>query len=156
MKFGRLLRNTSETLPETRQLFTQYKGLKKQLRRISLHLQQGNAQAGQAQERDFAQGVQKVVQQLNDAFLEREEELVMKLEELERECEELVDRGRYQEAVRKLTDFHGETLLFMYWSMLAYMSAVKILKKHQKKTGHVLLGLRREDLTGQPICSTEV
>lgn len=102
------------------------------------------------------QGVQKVIRQLNESFLEREEELVMKLEELETECRDLVDRGRYQEAIRKLTDFHGETLLFMYWSMLAHTSSVKILKKHHKKTGHVLVGLRREDLTAQPICSTEV
>lgn len=156
MKFGRLLRNTSETLPEMRELFDKYKGLKKRLRRFSVCKQQSNLSGAEEEERSFVEGLHGVIGELNEAFLEREEELVMRLEELETESRDLRDPDAFQGVITKLADFHGEALLFMSWSMLAYTAAVKILKKHEKKSGHRVPGLEREDLNSLPICSTEI
>ncbi|GMH32421.1 hypothetical protein BSKO_00255 [Bryopsis sp. KO-2023] len=156
MKFCQMLRTTSESLPETHLLFTLYKGMKKQLRRLQAHTREGNMQAEHQQEMSFVQALLASLRQFNDTFLEREELLVMNFEELESESRGVGDVDVCQELIRKLTDFHGEILLFMHWSMLAYTSLLKILKKHHKKTGHVVPGLERDYLASQPICSTEI
>lgn len=156
MKFCRMLRTTSESLPETHLLFTLYKGMKKQLRRLQAHTREGNLQAEHQQEVSFIEALMASLRQFNDTFLEREEQLVMNFEELESASHGVGDVDVCQELIRQLTDFHGEILLFMHWSMLAYTSVLKILKKHHKKTGHVVPGLERDYLASQPICSTEI
>lgn len=156
MKFCRLLRTTSETLPEAGLLFTHYKRMKKHLRFLTRLDRQENADAWREQENIFGEALKMCLFQINDAFLEKEEELVMKLEVLESQSQEVQDPHTMQQVIRKLIDYHGETLLFMYWSMLAYTSALKIAKKHLKKTGLAVQGFRVETLSSQPICSTEV
>jgi len=53
-------------------------------------------------------------------------------------------------------DFHGEMLLLVHWSILAYTGLVKILKKHHKRTGLLVRAPHLDNLAGQPFCSTEV
>ena len=53
-------------------------------------------------------------------------------------------------------NLHGETLLMMHWSMLAYTGLVKIMKKYNKRTGKLLHAPGMSGLLSQPFCCTEV
>ena len=53
-------------------------------------------------------------------------------------------------------DFHGEMLLLVHWSILAYTGLVKILKKHHKRTGLLVRAPHLDNLLSQPFCSVEV
>jgi hypothetical protein len=57
---------------------------------------------------------------------------------------------------RRFVDFHGEMLLLVHWSILAYTGMVKILKKHHKRTGLLVRAPHLDNLAAQPFCSTEV
>lgn len=64
--------------------------------------------------------------------------------------------GKLHGLYKDLIDFHGELLLFMHWSILAYLAMVKILKKHYKRTGLLVNAPQLQNLLEQPFCSTEV
>ena len=53
-------------------------------------------------------------------------------------------------------DFHGQTLMLVHWSILAYTSVLKILKKHYKRTGLQVQQFNTQLLLSQPFCSVEV
>jgi SPX domain protein involved in polyphosphate accumulation len=57
---------------------------------------------------------------------------------------------------RHFVDFHGEMLLLVHWSILAYTGLVKILKKHHKRTGLRVRAPHLDNLLNQPFCSVEV
>ena len=57
---------------------------------------------------------------------------------------------------RHFVDFHGEMLLLVHWSILAYTGLVKILKKHHKRTGLLVRAPHLDNLLSQPFCSVEV
>ena len=57
---------------------------------------------------------------------------------------------------RQFVDCHGEVLLHVHWSVLAYTGVVKILKEHHKRTGLLVRAPRLDDLAAQPFCCTEV
>lgn len=57
---------------------------------------------------------------------------------------------------KALLDFHGEVLLLMHWSILAYTGLVKIMKKYCKHTGKLIRAPAARHLLNQPFCSTEV
>ena len=59
-------------------------------------------------------------------------------------------------AYKRFVDFHGELLLLLHWSLLAYTGLVKILKKHLKRTGRPVGAPQLDDLLSQPFCSVEV
>lgn len=59
-------------------------------------------------------------------------------------------------AYKRFVDFHGELLLLLHWSLLAYTGLVKILKKHLKRTGLPVRAPQLENLLSQPFCSVEV
>lgn len=156
MKFCRLLRLTAQHLPEMQGLFEQYKELKKQIKRIQVVLSHGNFHGWNEYEDQFAEALKRNLATLNDTFLEREEQMVMRLELLEVENRGIVTPQACASVIRRFVDFHGELVLFMHWSMLAYTSIAKILKKHQKKTGATVLSLQIENLVAQPFYSLEV
>ena len=56
----------------------------------------------------------------------------------------------------QVLNLHGETLLMMHWSMLAYTGLVKIMKKYHKRTGKLLHAPDLSDLLSHPFCCTEV
>lgn len=95
--------------------------------------------------------------QFNMIFIDKEEESVIRLRSLEDEAK---DTGNNMEAVGKVfknyVDFHGEMLLLVHWSILAYTGLVKILKKHHKRTGLLVRAPHLDNLLSQPFCSVEV
>lgn len=57
---------------------------------------------------------------------------------------------------KAVLDLHGEILLVLHWSMLAYTAFCKILKKYHKRTGRLLHAPDMQDVMQYPFCSTEV
>ena len=74
-------------------------------------------------------------------------------DELARQGNSLEER---QQVYKRLVDFHGETLLLMHWSILAYTAIVKLLKKHHKHTGLLVQAPQLRDALSQPSWSSEV
>eukprot|EP00873_Tetraselmis_striata_P010898 jgi/Tetstr1/431162/TSEL_020874.t1 len=221
MKFGRLLRDASAELPEMESLFSCYKQLKKQLKRIhagnhasSCDSISSDEQGGEAdrssgslssaaaqasarnamppppppavansrarepvieppsaeevkrsaaacaeltpEETGFLQALIENVQRFNDVFLEKEEQSIIHLRGLQDAKLGAPDSLDNLKCVYKeYVDLHGDLLLLMHWSVLAYTGLVKILKKHHKRTGLLLRAPFLSDLLAQPFCSTE-
>jgi len=104
----------------------------------------------------FVDTLGRTLAQMNDLFLEKEETSVIRVEQLEGALAAAgAHAGRLESLHKEFVDFHGEVLLLVHWSILAYTATVKILKKHHKRTG-LLLRAPLGNLLSQPFCSTEV
>mmetsp|Transcript_37308 Transcript_37308/g.105262 ORF Transcript_37308/g.105262 Transcript_37308/m.105262 type:complete len:313 (+) Transcript_37308:529-1467(+) len=108
-----------------------------------------------SQEANFLHVLSLNLEQFNQTFLETEECCVIRMRELTDSWDQSSDLDSMKGVYRRFIDLHGEILLLMNWSMLAYTSIVKILKKHEKHTGQKLIAPHMEDLLHQPFCSTE-
>jgi SPX domain protein involved in polyphosphate accumulation len=75
---------------------------------------------------------------------------------LERQLAAVNSKPQLNDLHKQFVDFHGEVLLLMHWSILAYTATVKILKKHHKRTGLLVRAPQLGNLLSQPFCSTEV
>ena len=106
--------------------------------------------------RQFVQALTANLATFNHTFLEKEENAMMWLDQLEEACNHQLNLEEAQSLHQSLVEFHAETLMVMHWSITAYTCAVKILKKHQKRTGICLQELPFINLMSQPFCSTEV
>lgn len=163
MKFGRLLRTTAEDLPEMQSLFVSYKQLKKQLKRLPIREQLEGSQAEGAlaqalteEENRFVNTLVDNLQHMNHRFMDKEENCIIRVEHLERELAGATTPEQLGALHKQFVDFHGEVLLLLHWSILAYTATVKILKKHHKRTGLLVRAPQLGDLLSQPFCSTEV
>lgn len=158
MKFARLLRATVRDLPEMQELLTCYKDMKKLLKGVSAN--EGDAEASSANasqmEAQFVQSLYRHLSGFNSQWVEREERFVMRLHAMQERVAVASDLQTKLALHKQLLDFHGESLLMMHWSMLAYTGLVKIMKKYKKRTGKLLDAPHLKDLLSQPFCSTEV
>ena len=164
MKFGALLRESANETPELQNLYSCYKHLKKRLKRLP---DRHNVDVGLGdpaelaaiaeRQRGFVMTLNEDVQQFNELFIGKEEESVIRLRSLEDAAE---GAQHNMEAIGKVlksyVDFHGEMLLLVHWSILAYTGLVKILKKHHKRTGLLVRAPHLDNLLSQPFCSVEV
>ncbi|XP_009591083.1 SPX domain-containing protein 1-like [Nicotiana tabacum] len=181
MKFGKSLSNQiEETLPEWRDKFLSYKDLKKKLKLI----EQKKSAAAAADEGvrvakkmklaagDFA-GSQKVVmteaevdfvnlledelEKFNSFFVEKEEEYIITLKELQDRVAKAKDRNDEIIKIRReIVDFHGEMVLLENYSALNYTGLVKILKKYDKRTGALLRLPFIQKVLQQPFYTTDL
>ncbi|XP_071716364.1 SPX domain-containing protein 1-like [Rutidosis leptorrhynchoides] len=166
MKFGKSLNNQiEETLPEWRDKFLSYKELKKRLKLIKPQQKSGDnnnndvdcnppakrtritgnestvAGGGEmsAEEIDFVELLEQEVEKFNSFFVEKEEEYIIKLKELQDSVMNAKDLDEEMIKIRKeIVDFHGEMVLLENYSALNYTGIVKILKKYDKRTGALL------------------
>ena len=106
-------------------------------------------------ETEFLSVLHRNVEAFNLTYLETEETLVIQMRELADRWNSMSDVDSLKSVYKEYIDLHGEMLMLMNWSMLAYTSVVKILKKHEKCTGHKLHAPEMEDLMAQPFCATE-
>ena len=162
MKFGALLRDSANATPELQNLYSCYKLLKKRLKRLP---DRKNAEVGghndlaeiADRQRSFVTTLNEDVQHFNELFIEKEEESVIRLRSLEDEAQDAQNNMEARAKVFKsYVDFHGEMLLLVHWSILAYTGLVKILKKHHKRTGLLVRAPHLDNLLSQPFCSVEV
>ena len=107
-------------------------------------------------EAEFLRVITADVMELNDRYIEKEEDNVIKFEQLEDEAQAATSHDAQVAAYTSFVNLHGELLMLFHWSVLAYTGLVKILKKHRKRTGAPLHAPHLENLLSQPFCSVEV
>lgn len=107
-------------------------------------------------EAEFIRVITADVMELNDRYIEKEEDHVIKFSQLEDAAEVASTPESRATLYRAFVDLHGELLMLFHWSVLAYTGLVKILKKHRKRTGAPLHAPHLENLLSQPFCSVEV
>ncbi|KAL8497996.1 hypothetical protein ACS0TY_021368 [Phlomoides rotata] len=171
MKFGKSLSNQiEETLPEWRDKFLSYKELKKHLKLIEPKPQAGDEEralkrrkidvereAMSEEEVYFVELLEDELEKFNAFFVEKEEEYIIRLKELQDSVARAKDRNDEMIKIRKeIVDFHGEMVLLENYSALNYTGLVKILKKYDKRTGAVLRLPFIQKVLQQPFFTTEL
>lgn len=185
MKFGKSLSNQiEETLPEWRDKFLSYKELKKKLKLIEPNKTggagaderpskrpkvdaSGDAAADVAaagvkevmsrEEIDFIQLLEDELEKFNSFFVEKEEEYIIRLKELQDRVAKAKDYSEEMMKIRKeIVDFHGEMVLLENYSALNYTGLVKILKKYDKRTGALIRLPFIQKVLQQPFFTTDL
>lgn len=181
MKFAAILRENSEFLPDSQDLFTRYKSLKKSLKRrlggegidsISSEAAEGSESSCETHahclaevsshtllEQEFVAALMADIKSLNDQFIEREELAVINLGEVETKSKKALeskDIDSLMKARGSVISLQCQLTLLKHWSILGYTSLVKILKKHHKRTGVALFAPTLENMLSQPFCSVEI
>ncbi|KAF8042742.1 hypothetical protein BT93_A1157 [Corymbia citriodora subsp. variegata] len=160
MKFGKSLSNQIEvTLPDWRDKFLSYKELKRRLK--SIHPNPGErpikrprpddgeeaaagcfclgGPAALAEEVEFVRLLEDELEKFNAFFVEKEEEYIIRLKELQDRVAKSENISTEMIKIRKeIVDFHGEMVLLENYSALNYTGLVKILKKYDKRTGALI------------------
>lgn len=123
-----------------------------------------------AEEADFIHLLNAELEKFNTFFIEKEEEYVIRLQELKERCEKLKERSNRisthelesslnEEMInirKEIVNFHGEMVLLLNYSSLNYTGLVKILKKHDKQTGALLRMPFIRNVLHQPFFTTEL
>lgn len=182
MKFGKSLSNQiEETLPEWRDKFLSYKDLKKKLKLIepkrSPDSGDGDVRASKRMkmvaggfekamtekepmseaEIEFVNLLEDEIEKFNSFFVEKEEEYIITLKELQDRVAKAKDRtDEIIKIRREIVNFHGEMVLLENYSALNYTGLVKILKKYDKRTGALLRLPFIQKVLQQPFFTTDL
>ncbi|GAB2289208.1 SPX domain-containing protein 2 [Dionaea muscipula] len=187
MKFGKSLSNQiEETLPEWRDKFLSYKEFKKLLKQIDPNPRGsagggGDANGGRPTKRrriagadsvvvvdenetgmtkeeiDFIKLLEDELEKFNTFFVEKEEEYIIRLKELQDRAPNAKYSNEEMLKIRKeIVDFHGEMVLLENYSALNYTGLVKILKKYDKRTGAVIRLPFIQRVLQQPFFTTDL
>ncbi|KAJ1443888.1 SPX domain [Sesbania bispinosa] len=176
MKFGKSLSSQIEkTLPEWRDKFLSYKELKKKLKNFEpavagedrpakrLRVDAGNgdptADTGDMskEESDFRNLLENELEKFNNFFVEKEEEYIIRLKELQDRVAKVKASSEQLMKIRKeIVDFHGEMVLLENYSALNYTGLVKILKKYDKRTGALIRLPFIQKVLQQPFFTTDL
>eukprot|EP00475_Leptophrys_vorax_P002621 TRINITY_DN11475_c0_g1_i3.p1 TRINITY_DN11475_c0_g1~~TRINITY_DN11475_c0_g1_i3.p1 ORF type:complete len:381 (+),score=33.72 TRINITY_DN11475_c0_g1_i3:184-1326(+) len=181
MKFCKRLRDqVEETLPEWRNKFLSYKQLKKRLKssskgnclsRLPVPATDTEVKLGPdavTSGEQFVQLLNDELEKFNSFFMEKEEEFVIRSHAIKERIAHMrvvcpggdlnafgcpCDINNVRKAVVSL---HGEMVLLENYSSLNYMGLVKILKKHDKRTGRLLRHPFILNVLRQPFFTTEL
>ncbi|KAE8663413.1 SPX domain-containing protein 1 [Hibiscus syriacus] len=180
MKFGKSLSNQiEETLPDWQDKFLSYKELKKKLKLIepksnerpnkrlrsdqnSLGVLGAGDKVGEGygmskKESDFIELLEEELEKFNAFFVEKEEEYIIRLKELQDSVAKAEDSNEEMMKIRKeIVDFHGEMVLLENYSSLNYTGLVKILKKYEKRTGDLIRSPFIQRILQQPFYTTDL
>ncbi|KAA0046818.1 hypothetical protein IC582_003940 [Cucumis melo] len=170
MKFGKSLSNQiEETLPEWRDKFLSYKHLKKKLKLLqpnSAHINNppskkpkldSHADSISNEVFDFVTLLEKELDKFNSFFVEKEEEYIIRLKELQDRVAKAKDFDEELIQIRKeIVDFHGEMVLLENYSALNYTGLAKILKKYDKRTGALIRLPFIQKVLQQPFFTTDL
>uniref|UniRef100_A0A6N2N0Z0 SPX domain-containing protein n=1 Tax=Salix viminalis TaxID=40686 RepID=A0A6N2N0Z0_SALVM len=187
MKFGKSLSNQIEgTLPEWRDKFLSYKELKKRLKLIepnnsssssttknngdSRPLKKTRFAAAEGggggdckegimtkEEIDFIKLLEDELEKFNSFFVEKEEEYIIRLKELQDSVAKANNSNEEMIKIRKeIVDIHGEMVLLENYSALNYTGLVKILKKYDKRTGALIRLPFIQRVLQQPFFTTDL
>ncbi|KAL3747689.1 hypothetical protein ACJRO7_016485 [Eucalyptus globulus] len=174
MKFGKSLSNQMEvTLPDWRDKFLSYKELKRRLK--SIHPNPGerpgkrprredgeeeaaaDAALAEEVEVEFVRLLEDELEKFNAFFVEKEEEYIIRLKELQDRVANSENISRELIKIRKeIVDFHGEMVLLENYSALNYTGLVKILKKYDKRTGALIRLPFIQKVLQQPFFTTDL
>ncbi|KAK8501340.1 hypothetical protein V6N13_027038 [Hibiscus sabdariffa] len=176
MKFGKSLTNQIEdTLPEWRDKFLSYKELKKKVKLIQRNSDErptkrprsdgnpgdavdaGNGDVMSREETDFLMLLEDELEKFNTFFVEKEEEYIIRLKELQDNVAKANDSNEKMIKIwKEMVDFHGEMVLLENYSALNYTGLVKILKKYDKRTGALIRLPFIQRVLQQPFCTTDL
>ncbi|XP_062078060.1 SPX domain-containing protein 2-like [Humulus lupulus] len=178
MKFGKSLSNQiEETLPEWRDKFLSYKELKKKLKSIEPKtsgigersskrprveasgdaVDAGDKDNMSREEIDFILLLEDELEKFNTFFVEKEEEYIIRLKELQDMVAKAKPHSDEILKIRKeIVDFHGEMVLLENYSALNYTGLVKILKKYDKRTGALIRLPFIQKVLQQPFFTTDL
>lgn len=170
MKFWKSLSNLiEETLPAWRDKFLSYKDLKKQLKLIypkadDAHPNKrarsdgGGGEASDVTKEviDFVRLLEDEIEKFNIFFVEKEEEYVIKLKELQDGVAKMDSNEELMKIGREIVDFHGEMILLENYSALNYTGLVKILKKYDKRSGALIRLPFIQKVLQEPFFTTDV
>ncbi|CAN4094586.1 unnamed protein product [Withania somnifera] len=175
MKFGKSLSNQiEETLPEWRDKFLSYKDLKKKLKLIEPKRSPESGDVRVAKRRKMVTGdfekepmseaevefvnlLEDEIEKFNSFFVEKEEEYIIRLKELQDRVAKAKDHNDEIIKIRReIVDFHGEMVLLENYSALNYTGLVKILKKYDKRTGALLRLPFIQKVLQQPFFTTDL
>ncbi|XP_012571556.1 SPX domain-containing protein 2-like isoform X2 [Cicer arietinum] len=159
MKFWKILKKLIEqTLPEWRDKFLSYKILKKQLKVMCPKDAQTPLGLDVDQVNHFLYLLEVEIDKFNVFFVNKEEEYVIKWKELQDRVGRAMDYSDVElmSLGREIVDFHGEMVLLMNYSALNYTGLVKIIKKHDKRTGALLRLPFIQEVLNQPFFETDV
>ncbi|CBI21037.3 unnamed protein product, partial [Vitis vinifera] len=170
MKFWKSLSNLiEETLPAWRDKFLSYKDLKKQLKLIypkadDAHPNKrarsdgggGEASDVTKEVTDFVRLLEDEIEKFNIFFVEKEEEYVIKLKELQDGVAKMDSNEELMKIGREIVDFHGEMILLENYSALNYTGLVKILKKYDKRSGALIRLPFIQKVLQEPFFTTDV
>ncbi|CAK8568634.1 unnamed protein product [Lathyrus sativus] len=159
MKFWKILkRQIEQTLPEWRDKFLSYKNLKKQLKIMCPKDARTPPKLDACQVHHFLCLLEVEIDKFNTFFVNMEEEYIIKWKLLQDRVDRAMD---YSDAElmslgREIVDFHGEMILLENYSALNYTGLVKIIKKHDKRTGALLRLPFIQEVLNQPFFETDV
>ncbi|PRQ46369.1 putative SPX domain-containing protein [Rosa chinensis] len=169
MKFGKSLSSQiDETLPEWRDKFLSYKELKKRLKLIE---PKGGGDSStrpakrprldgddmSSEEINFIQLLEDELEKFNSFFVEKEEEYIIRLKEIQDSVAKVKHSNEEVMKIRKeIVDFHGEMVLLENYSALNYTGLVKILKKYDKRTGALMRLPFIQKVLQQPFFTTDL
>ncbi|KAK8550200.1 hypothetical protein V6N13_118721 [Hibiscus sabdariffa] len=173
MKFGKSLTNQIEdTLPEWRDKFLSYKELKKKVKLIQRNSDEKpskrprldensgdvvDADVMSREETDFLKLLEDELEKFNTFFVEKEEEYIIRLKELQDNVAKANDSNEKMIKIwKEMVDFHGEMVLLENYSALNYTGLVKILKKYDKRTGALIRLPFIQRVLQQPFCTTDL
>lgn len=112
------------------------------------------------EEADFIRLLEAELDKFNTFFVEKEEEYVIHLKELQDSMSEAAEADFSEELMMKIrkeiVDFHGEMVLLENYSALNYTGLVKILKKYDKRTGALLRLPFIQKVLKQPFFTTDL
>ncbi|KAK4265176.1 hypothetical protein QN277_026262 [Acacia crassicarpa] len=173
MKFGKSLHSQIEkTLPEWRDKFLSYKELKKKVKLLDPPKSAGDDRPSKRprldddaatpgvsspEEIDFRNLLERELEKFNTFFVEKEEECIIRLKELQDRVAKGKNSNEEMMKIRKeIVDFHGEMVLLENYSALNYTGLVKILKKYDKRTGALIRLPFIRKVLQQPFFTTEM
>ncbi|RWR77383.1 SPX domain-containing protein 1-like protein [Cinnamomum micranthum f. kanehirae] len=109
------------------------------------------------EEMDFVLLLEEEINKLNDFYVEKEEEYIIRLKEVQERAAEAKESKEGLIRVRKeIVDFHGEMVLLENYSAINYTGLVKILKKYDKKTGALIRLPFIQRVLKQPFFNTDL
>uniref|UniRef100_A0A7R9YT16 SPX domain-containing protein n=1 Tax=Chlamydomonas euryale TaxID=1486919 RepID=A0A7R9YT16_9CHLO len=174
MKFCKVLEDQDRDLPELQHLFLRYKALKKKINAIGAAASDAAANHGIAadggdvgpssvassglstEETEFVATLNEDLERFNSFFMEKEEEEVIKIQALADRLESATSTEELSDVTQGLINLHGELVLVLHWSLINYSAIVKILKKHDKRTGVFLRAPYLANVLQQPFASTNM
>ncbi|KAJ8643136.1 hypothetical protein MRB53_004884 [Persea americana] len=164
MKFDKLLRKLIKgTLPQWRDFFLSYKILKKQLKLMYPEAwEAANKRPRLAddvmtrEEKDFIHLLEVEIEKLNSFFVDQEEEYIIRQKVLQdRAVNALSSNEELMKLGKDIVDLHGEMVLLLNYSAFNYTGLVKILKKHDKRSGALIRQSFIEEVLQQPFYNTD-
>ncbi|KAF9685208.1 hypothetical protein SADUNF_Sadunf03G0030700 [Salix dunnii] len=173
MKYGKRLRDEIErTLPEWKVQFLCYKGLKNQLRMINPRLARGrrmyNDRSRSATGRyldvnnntrertGFTRLLDSELNKVNAFYFDKEEDYIIRLKELQLRAGNLECNAEKLQVQQDILNFHAEMVLLLQYSVLNLTGLIKIVKKHNKRTGTSFQFSSMPRIMQQPLFSTDL